>query len=105
MAYPSAGCVTSFEVDMGVGIASAPEEVLCGGGEVVIEVTVSNFGTSPLTSAVIGYSVDGGPQQTVNWSGNLDQYEERDCIPAGHHGHRRHQYRNRDHRFGQWPAR
>lgn len=81
--YPSAGCVTSFEVDMGVGIASAPEEVLCGGGEVVIEVTVSNFGTSPLTSAVIGYSVDGGPQQTVNWSGNLDQYEnETVSLPA-----------------------
>lgn len=81
--YPSAGCVTSFEVDMGVGIASAPEEVLCGGGEVVIEVTVSNFGTSPLTSAVIGYSVDGGPQQTVNWTGNLDQYEnETVSLPA-----------------------
>jgi hypothetical protein len=73
--YPSAGCVTSFALDMGVGIASAPEGVLCGGGEVTIEVALSNFGTTPLTSAVIGYTVDSGAEQTVNWSGNLDQYE------------------------------
>ncbi|MCH1575758.1 MAG: hypothetical protein L7S67_05750, partial [Flavobacteriales bacterium] len=73
--YPSAGCVTSFDLDMGVGIASAPDGVLCGGGDVTIEVALSNFGSSPLTSAVIGYTVDSGAEQTVNWSGNLEQYE------------------------------
>ena len=73
--YPSAGCVTSFALDLGLGIASAPEGVLCGGGDVTIEVNLSNFGTDPVTSAIIGYSVDGGPEQTTNWSGNLAQYE------------------------------
>ena len=73
--YPSEGCVTSFELDMGIGIASAPEGVLCGGGEVTIEVALSNFGTTSLTSATIGYTVDNGEEQTVNWNGNLDQYE------------------------------
>lgn len=73
--YPSEGCVTSFVLDLGLGVASAPEEVLCGGGEVVIELSLSNFGENTLTSAVIGYSINGGPEQTVIWSGNLDQYE------------------------------
>ena len=73
--YPSEGCVTSFALDMGIGIAEAPDGVLCGGGDVVIELTLNNFGTDPLTSATIGYSVNGGPEQTVNWNGNLAQYD------------------------------
>ena len=73
--YPSEGCVTSFALDAGLGVANAPEEVLCGGGEVVIELTLGNFGEDNLTSAVIGFSVSGGPEQTVNWNGNLAQYE------------------------------
>ena len=60
---------------MGLGVANAPEGVLCGGGEVVIELTLNNFGTDPLTSATIGYTVNDGPQQTVNWNGNLAQYD------------------------------
>ena len=84
--YPSAGCVTSFALDLGLGIASAPEGVLCGGGDVTIEVNLSNFGTDPITSAVIGYAVDGGPQQTTNWSGNLAQYDNTDPRPSGHPG-------------------
>ena len=73
--YPNAGCVTSFALDMGIGIAEAPDGVLCGGGEVVLELILSNFGTEPLTSATLGYTVNGGPQQTVDWTGNLAQYE------------------------------
>lgn len=72
--YPSAGCVTSFALDMGIGIANAPDGVLCGGGDVSIELTLNNFGTDPLTSATIGYTVNGGAEQTVNWNGNLAQY-------------------------------
>ena len=73
--YPSEGCVTSFTLDMGIGIASAPEGVLCGEGDVTIEVALSNFGTEPLTSAVIGYTVNSGAEQTTIWNGNLEQYE------------------------------
>ena len=72
--YPSAGCVTSFALDMGIGISDAPDGVLCGGGDVSIELTLNNFGTDPLTSASIGFTVNGGAQQTVNWNGNLAQY-------------------------------
>jgi len=73
--YPSEGCVTSFALDMGLGIASAPEGVLCGGGEVIIELTLNNFGTDSLTSATIGYTINGGAQLTVDWNGNLEQYD------------------------------
>ena len=73
--YPAAGCVTSFAVDMGIGISDAPDGVLCGGGEVVIEVNLTNQGTDELTSAVIGYTIDGGADQTTSWNGSLDQYE------------------------------
>ena len=73
--YPAEGCVTSFAVDMGIGIASAPEGVLCGGGDVVIEVNLTNQGTDELTTAVLGYTIDGGAEQTTTWNGALDQYE------------------------------
>ncbi len=73
--YPNEGCVTSFMLDMGLGVASAPEGVLCGGGEVVIVLTLNNFGEEPLTSAEIGYTVNGGPEQTLGWNGTLAQYE------------------------------
>lgn len=35
--------------------------------------SIYNRGTSPLTSAVISYTVNGGAAQTFNWSGNLAQ--------------------------------
>lgn len=38
-----------------------------------VQFLLYNRGTSPLTSAVITYSVDNGAMQTVNWSGNLAQ--------------------------------
>ena len=71
--YPAEGCVTSFGVAMGIGISDTPEGVLCGGGEVVIEVNLTNQGTDELTSAIIGYIVDGGAEETTSWSGAWDQ--------------------------------
>ncbi|WP_053327333.1 M43 family zinc metalloprotease [Chryseobacterium gallinarum] len=38
-----------------------------------VQFSIYNRGTSPLTSAVITYSVNGGAMQTTNWSGNLAQ--------------------------------
>ena len=49
--------------------------MLCGGGEVIIELTLNNFGTDSLTSATIGYTINGGAQLTVDWNGNLEQYD------------------------------
>jgi lysyl endopeptidase len=39
------------------------------------KVTIANSGTSVLTSAVVTYSIDGGANQTVNWSGSLAQWQ------------------------------
>lgn len=39
------------------------------------KVTIANSGTSLLTSAVVTYSIDGGTNQTVNWSGSLAQWQ------------------------------
>jgi hypothetical protein len=38
-------------------------------------VTIANSGTSTLTSAVVTYSIDGGANQTLNWSGSLAQWQ------------------------------
>ncbi|MGG5210092.1 M43 family zinc metalloprotease [Chryseobacterium sp. MIQD13] len=50
-------------------------ETSCADSPAIITAQFSlyNRGTSPLTAAVITYSVNGGPQQTTNWSGNLAQ--------------------------------
>ncbi|WP_051891273.1 M43 family zinc metalloprotease [Chryseobacterium sp. JM1] len=40
---------------------------------ITAQFSIYNRGTSALTSAVITYSVNGGAQQTVNWTGNLAQ--------------------------------
>lgn len=46
----------------------------CGGtASVPILFSLYNRGTSPLTSAVISYTVNGGATQTYNWTGNLAQ--------------------------------
>ncbi|MBP0613591.1 T9SS type A sorting domain-containing protein [Chryseobacterium sp. cx-311] len=37
------------------------------------KLTIYNRGTSPLTSAVINYSYNGGPNQVYNWTGSLVQ--------------------------------
>jgi lysyl endopeptidase len=39
------------------------------------KVTIANSGTTVLTSAVVTYSIDGGANQTVNWSGSLAQWQ------------------------------
>jgi len=71
--YPD-GAVT-FDNDAGVNITGAPEGVLCGAEEVVIEVTLTNTGSNTLTSCMLEYSINGGPTQQQSWAGNLEQYE------------------------------
>jgi len=40
-------------------------------GDYTPVITLANYGTNPLTTAEIVYSVNGGSQLTYNWSGNL----------------------------------
>ncbi|MEC5173301.1 M43 family zinc metalloprotease [Chryseobacterium nepalense] len=44
-----------------------------GTSSISVPFTLYNRGTSPLTSAVITYTVNGGSSQTYNWTGNLAQ--------------------------------
>ena len=69
--YPNDDCVTSFPLDMGISIAEAPDGVLCGGGEAPIILGLNNVGSTSISSATFGYTVNGGLQQTTSWIGNL----------------------------------
>ena len=65
----------SFENDAGVNITGAPETVLCGTEDVIIEVTVTNTGTNTLTSCMLEYSINGGAVLQQSWAGSLEQFE------------------------------
>lgn len=39
------------------------------------EVTISNRGTSSLTSVTLNYNIDGGANQKLEWKGSLEQYQ------------------------------
>ena len=57
----------------------------CASQPGVLPVTIYNRGTSPLTSATITYTVNGGAVQTYNWTGNLALHKFQDVnipVPA-----------------------
>ncbi len=43
----------------------------CNATSITPEVTLRNYGNDPLTSVTINYDLDGGPNQTYAWVGNL----------------------------------
>ena len=55
----------------GVLSVNQPTGSLCGSGTFTPEVVIRNFGTNALTSVTINYDVDGGTNNTFNWTGNL----------------------------------
>ena len=69
---PSGASAAQF--DAGVSNASLEESVICG-SEFVPSFNLSNPGAETLISATINYSIDGGANQTFNWTGSLDQYQ------------------------------
>lgn len=55
----------------------------CANDAVTPVVTITNFGVDTLTSATISYSLNGGPQQFMNWTGALLSTEdEQVTLPA-----------------------
>lgn len=48
---------------------------MCEGGSSNFSFTVKNMGTTPMTSATIHIIYDGNVIDSVNWTGNLSQYE------------------------------
>lgn len=54
------------------GVTGATEiEGLCPGDSFTPEVTIANSGDNDLTSATITYNLNGGADQTFNWTGSL----------------------------------
>ncbi len=48
-----------------------------------VTVTLKSFGTETITSADIGWKVDGAAQTPFSWSGSLSLYEDKDSIVIG----------------------
>ena len=69
---PSGASAAQF--DAGVSNASLNETAVCG-SEFIPSFDLSNPGSETLTSATINYSIDGGGNQTFNWTGSLAQYQ------------------------------
>ncbi len=66
----SVACIPPFASDASITEVLAPSGVICG-TSITPQVTIKNFGTSNLTSAVINYQLDGGAILTFNWAGSL----------------------------------
>lgn len=69
---PSGASAAQF--DAGVSNASLNETAVCG-SEFIPNFDLSNPGSETLNSATINYSIDGGGNQTFNWTGGLAQYQ------------------------------
>lgn len=56
--------------DAGIAALVSPDLFTCS-SSIAPVVRLRNYGLNALTSAVINYSVNGGPNQQFNWTGNL----------------------------------
>lgn len=74
---PSGASATAY--DAGVSGASLEQTAVCG-TEFIPSFNLSNPGSQTLTSAVINYNIDGGANQTLNWSGSLAQYQSEGVV-------------------------
>ena len=74
---PSGASAAAY--DAGVSGASLEQTAVCG-TEFIPSFNLSNPGSQTLTSAVINYNIDGGANQTLNWSGSLAQYQSEGVV-------------------------
>lgn len=70
--YDPAG--PAVALDAGLNNLQGVSGIVCS-GTVSPQVTVTNSGTSTLTTATINYGYDGVINQTYNWTGSLAQYQ------------------------------
>ena len=67
-------CLNAFTYSLDAGITNifSPEGQLCT-ATVDPEFELRNYGSQTLNSVTITYQYDGGPNQTINWTGSLSQ--------------------------------
>lgn len=68
--------------DAGVSAFNSPP-VPSGPGTANVMVTINNFGTATLSSATIGWSVDGVIQTPYSWTGTIAPYSNQDSVNIG----------------------
>gem|GEM_PF-2115762 len=78
-AYEGSVCTT----DAGLSYCNLSAERPCPGGLTPVYVKITNGGTTNLMSVTIDWEVSGSAMTSVNWTGNLLQYEESDSIFIG----------------------
>ena len=66
----SLGCMPVFTQDIGITQIISPTGTNCQ-GPITPRLTLTNFGSTTLTSATIMYNVDGIGSNTFNWTGSL----------------------------------
>ena len=66
----SDGCNPVYTTDAGVNSIITPNSSTCG-TTFTPQVRIKNYGSGTLTSFTINYDIDGGTNQTQNWTGTL----------------------------------
>ena len=69
----------SFSLDAAISEIVSPNDNICASSIDPI-VTLRNYGSNNLTSAVINYQLNGGAIQTYNWTGNLSSGQSEDVF-------------------------
>ena len=63
-------------VDAGISSIASPTLPTCSLANLPVQVVVRNYGTDPLTSVDVNWSVAGVPQTTYSWTGTLAPYTD-----------------------------
>lgn len=66
----SLGCMPVYSLDAGVSAVLSPTGTNCQ-GSMQPQVTLTNYGSTALTSVAIQYNLDGVGSNTYNWTGSL----------------------------------
>ncbi|MBN2777031.1 MAG: T9SS type A sorting domain-containing protein [Bacteroidales bacterium] len=64
-------CYDPPALDLAIGEIVVPVTEYCAPGTFIPTITISNIGTTTITSATVQYSIDGGAPVSQNWTGSL----------------------------------
>ena len=62
---------TPLGLDASLNAITGIDDAYCNVGQISPSITIKNTGTTPLTSVVYNYDLDGGANTTNTWNGNL----------------------------------